>query len=79
MNTIRDLNLQGKKVLVRVDFNVPMDTHSVITDDIRMRMALPTIKYVIENKGKLILCSHLGRPKGQRVEAYSLAPVASHL
>jgi len=79
MNTIRDLNLQGKKVLVRVDFNVPMDTHSVITDDIRMRMALPTIKYVIENKGKLVLCSHLGRPKGQRVEAYSLAPVASHL
>lgn len=79
MNTIRDLNLQDKKVLVRVDFNVPMDAQSVITDDIRMRMALPTIKYVLANKGKLILCSHLGRPKGERVEVFGLAPVASHL
>ena len=79
MNTIRDLELDGKRVLVRVDFNVPMDEQFIITDDIRMRMALPTINYVLENKGKLILCSHLGRPKGQRVETFSLAPVARHL
>jgi len=79
MNTVRDLDLSEKKVLVRVDFNVPMDDQLVITDDIRMRMALPTIKYILENRGKLILCSHLGRPKGQRVEAFSLGPVAKHL
>lgn len=79
MKTIRDLELAGKRVLVRVDFNVPMDEQGNITDDIRIRMVLPTIEYVIEHKGKLILCSHMGRPKGQRVEAFSLAPVAAHL
>ena len=79
MNTIRDLDLDDKRVLVRVDFNVPMNEQFDITDDIRMRMALPTIKYVLENEGKLILCSHLGRPKGQRIETFSLAPVAGHL
>jgi len=79
MNTIKDLNLQGRKVLVRVDFNVPMDDQFVITDDIRMRRVLPTINFVLANKGKLILCSHLGRPKGQRIEAFSLASVAGHL
>lgn len=79
MNTIRDLDLQEKRVLVRVDFNVPMDGRFAITDDIRIRMVLPTIKYVLANNGKLILCSHLGRPKGQRVDALSLAPVAKHL
>jgi phosphoglycerate kinase len=79
MNTIKDLSLQGRRVLVRVDFNVPMDDQFIITDDIRMRMALPTINYVLAQKGKLILCSHLGRPKGERIEAFSLAPVAGHL
>jgi len=79
MNTIRDLDLAGKKVLVRVDFNVPMDDKLAITDDIRIRMALPTIKYVLANGGRLILCSHMGRPKGRRVEAFSLAPVARYL
>jgi len=79
MNTIRDLDLSEKKVLVRVDFNVPMNDRLEITDDIRMRMALPTIKYILANRGKLILCSHLGRPKGRRVEAFSLAPVARRL
>jgi len=79
MNTIRDLDLQEKRVLVRVDFNVPMDDGFAITDDIRMRMALPTIKYVLANRGKLILCSHLGRPKGERVDSFSLLPVAKHL
>ncbi len=79
MKTIRDLELAGKRVLVRVDFNVPMDEQGCITDDIRIRMVLPTIQYILEQQGKLILCSHMGRPKGQRVAAFSLAPVAEHL
>jgi phosphoglycerate kinase len=79
MKTIKDLELAGKRVLVRVDFNVPMNDRFEITDDIRMRTALPTINYVLENGGRLVLCSHLGRPKGKRVEAFSLAPVAKHL
>jgi len=79
MKIIRDLELAGKRILVRVDFNVPMDERGSITDDIRIRMALPTIQYILEQKGKLILCSHMGRPKGQRVAAFSLAPVAVHL
>ncbi len=79
MKTIKDLELAGKRVLVRVDFNVPMNDRFEITDDIRMRMALPTINYILERGGRLILCSHLGRPKGKRVEALSLAPVAEHL
>jgi phosphoglycerate kinase len=79
MKTLRDLDLHGKRVLVRVDFNVPMDEQKNITDDIRIRTALPTIRYVLEKEGKLILCSHMGRPKGKRVEAFSLAPVAVYL
>jgi phosphoglycerate kinase len=79
MKTLRDLDLHGKRVLVRVDFNVPMDEQRNITDDIRIRTALPTIRYVLEKKGKLILCSHMGRPKGKRVEEFSLAPVAVYL
>jgi len=79
MKTLRELSLCDKRVLVRVDFNVPMDEHLQITDDIRIRTALPTIRYILENKGKLILCSHMGRPKGKRVEAFSLAPVGHYL
>ena len=79
MKSIRDLSLAGKRVLLRVDFNVPMDEQLRITDDTRMTMVLPTIRYILQEKGKLILCSHMGRPKGKRVEAFSLAPVASHL
>ena len=79
MKTLRDLSLCDKRVLVRVDFNVPMDEQLHITDDIRIRTALPTIRYILENKGKLILCSHMGRPKGKRVEAFSLAPVGVYL
>ncbi len=79
MKTIKDLELAGKRVLVRVDFNVPMNDRFEITDDIRMRMALPTINYILEGDGRLILCSHLGRPKGKRIDAFSLAPVAEHL
>ena len=79
MKSIRDLDLTSKRVLVRVDFNVPMDEGLNITDDIRIRMALPTMQYILEQKGRLILSSHMGRPKGQRIEQFSLDPVADHL
>lgn len=79
MKTIRELELAGRRILVRVDFNVPMDEQGRITDDIRIRMVLPTIRYILEHQGKLIICTHMGRPKGERVEALSLAPVAAHL
>ena len=69
-------NLQGKKVLMRVDFNVPLNSNNEITDDTRIKAALPTIKKLYEQDAKIILASHLGRPKGERVESMSLAPVA---
>lgn len=77
--SVRDLELARKKVLVRVDFNVPLDESSKITDDTRIRAALPTIEHILENDGIPILMSHLGRPKGERVESMSLKPVAFHL
>ncbi len=76
---IEDLNLKGKRVLVRVDFNVPLDENQKITDDIRIVSALPTIKKIINDGGKAILMSHLGRPKGERIEKFSLRPVAERL
>ncbi|MDD5644214.1 MAG: phosphoglycerate kinase [bacterium] len=76
---IEDLDVKGKKVLIRVDFNVPLDEKKNITDDTRIRSALPTIEYVLRNGGKAILMSHLGRPKGQRNPKYSLEPVAERL
>lgn len=79
MKSIGDFSFSGKRVLLRVDFNVPMDEQKQITDDARIRMVLPTIRHIQQGKGKLILCSHLGRPKGKRVADLSLAPVASHL
>ncbi len=79
MKSIRDFAVSGKRVLLRADFNVPMDDQGRITDDIRIRMVLPTIRHILKEQGKLILCSHLGRPKGKRVAELSLAPVASHL
>jgi phosphoglycerate kinase len=79
MKSIRDLDIEGKRVLIRVDFNVPMDDAGNITDDIRIRMVLPTITLALEKKARVVLCSHMGRPKGKLVAEYSLAPVAEAL
>ncbi len=77
--TVRDIDVKGKKVLVRCDFNVPYDENRVITDNRRIVAALPTIKYLIENNAKVILCSHLGRPKGEVKPEFSLDIVAKEL
>ena len=76
--TIEDIDVSGKKVLVRCDFNVPLD-NGVITDDKRIRESLKTIKYLVEHNAKVILCSHLGRPKGEFNMKFSLAPIAARL
>ena len=78
--TIKDIDVNGKKVLVRCDFNVPQDSETgEITDNRRIKGALPTIKYLQEHNAKIILCSHLGRPKGEFKEKYSLKPIAKEL
>ena len=77
--TIKDIDLKGKKVLVRCDFNVPMDENKNIRDNTRIVAALPTIKYLLENNCSIILCSHLGRPKGEFKPEFSLKPVAEEL
>lgn len=77
--TVKDIDVKGKKVLVRCDFNVPQDENGNITDTRRIVSSLPTIKYLLENGAKVILCSHLGRPKGEVKKEFSLAPVAKVL
>ena len=77
--TVKDIDLKGKKVFVRCDFNVPMDKEQNITDNTRIVAALPTIKYLLEQNCKVILASHLGRPKGEVKSEYSLKPVAKEL
>lgn len=79
MKTVRDLQLAGRKVLMRVDFNVPMDEKLNITDDTRIRKVLETIHHVMQQKGRTILCSHMGRPKGEYQAKFSLSPIANHL
>lgn len=77
--TIDQLDLRGRRVIIRVDFNVPLDESLQITDDTRLRAALPTINHVVDEGGSVILCSHLGRPKGKPSTELSLAPVAKRL
>ena len=76
---LTDLNLKGKTVLLRADFNVPLDDNGNIVDDTRIYEELPTIRYILKNGAKLIICSHLGRPKGEFNQKYSMFPVAQHL
>ena len=78
--TVKDMSVEGKRVLVRVDFNVPLDREtSAITDDSRIQASLPTIRYLVTHRAKVILCSHLGRPKGRVVEELRMAPIARRL
>ncbi|MBQ7875927.1 MAG: phosphoglycerate kinase [Clostridia bacterium] len=77
--TLEDVEVRGKRVLVRCDFNVPLDAEGNITDENRIVGAMPTINYLVENGAKVILCSHMGKPKGEPVPSMSLAPVAKRL
>jgi phosphoglycerate kinase len=79
MKSIKDVNIKGKRVLVRVDFNVPLDEHLNITDDARIRAVLTTLRYILDHHSKLIIASHLGRPKGEVKPEMSLSPVSQRL
>lgn len=79
MQKLKEIDLKGRRVLVRVDFNVPLNAAGGVAEDARMAAALPTLQYILEQGGKLIIASHLGRPKGAVIPKYSLKPVAAHL
>lgn len=79
IRTIRDIDFSGKRVLVRVDFNVPLNKQKEITDDTRIRLALPTLQHILNKNGRLVIMSHLGRPKGEVNEKFSLRPLVQHL
>lgn len=79
MKTIRDVDISGKRLLIRVDFNVPLDEYQNITDDARIRAVLPTVQYALDHNAMVILASHLGRPQGKPVPEFSLKPVAKRL
>jgi phosphoglycerate kinase len=79
MRTIKDIDIAGKRILFRVDFNVPLDEHQNITDDSRIRAVLPTLEYALDHNARLIIASHLGRPEGKVVPELSLTPVAKRL
>ncbi|HCW76854.1 MAG TPA: phosphoglycerate kinase, partial [Candidatus Marinimicrobia bacterium] len=77
--SVKDLSVKGKRVFVRADYNVPLNEALEITDDLRIQASLPTIQYLLDNGAAVILASHLGRPKGERIPQMSLAPVAKRL
>lgn len=77
--SIRDINVSGKKVFIRVDYNVPMDKQGNITEDTRIRATLPTLEYLLSKNAAIIIGSHLGRPKGAVVPEFSVVPVAERL
>jgi phosphoglycerate kinase len=79
LKNIRNIDIKGKRVLIRVDLNVPLDEQGNITEDTRIRSVLPTINHALDENAKIIICSHLGRPKGKRDEKFSLAPAAKRL
>jgi phosphoglycerate kinase len=79
LKNIRDLDIKGKRLLIRVDFNVPMDDQQNITEDTRIRGVLPTLNHALDENAKVVICSHMGRPKGERRPELSLAPVAKRL
>ncbi len=79
MQNIKDLDIKGKTLLIRVDFNVPLDEQGNITEDTRIRGVLPTINHALDENAKIVICSHLGRPKGQHQEKFSMAPAAKRL
>ena len=75
LNTIKEADLKGKRVLIRVDFNVPLK-NGVVTDNTRIKAALPTVQYILEQGASLVVMSHFGRPKGQKNPDFSMAPIA---